>query len=313
MESLKISFNILVPIFLMTFSGILLRKTNVVDEQAARKINALAFKFFLPVMTFYNVYQSSLSILRPKLTLFIIVSITAAFGLAFVLVPLLEKRNDRKGVIIQGIVRSNFAVYGYAVASAFCAKEESGLAAVMAAIVLPLYAVFSTIALSLYGNGEKKADARKILSSIAKNPLVIAGVLGIMVLIIDIKFPSVIDSTLNSVSKAATPVSLVGLGSFLSFKTFKGKLRSIVVGTLGKLVILPMIFITAAVLMGFRGADLAVITAVFASPTATASFAMTQQMSGDDDLAAALVVTSCLFSFATMFVVIFLLHSTGLF
>jgi len=45
-------------------------------------------------------------------------------------------------------------------------------------------------------------------------------------------------------------------------------------------------------LLGFRGADLAVATAIFASPTATASFAMTQQMSGDDKLAAAVVVTS---------------------
>ena len=313
MESLRISFNTLVPIFLMTLCGVLLRRANVIDEHSVKKINAAAFKFFLAVMTFYNVYKSSLSILRPKLTIFIAVSIIAAFGISFLAVPLLEKKEKRKGVLIQGIVRSNFAVYGYAVASAFCSEEESGLAAVMAAIVLPLYAVFSTVALSIYGNQGKKQSAGKIIISIAKNPLVVASVLGIIVLMLGIKFPAAIESTLNSISKAATPVSLIGLGGFLSFGTFKGKLRSIVMGTVGKLVVLPIVFISAAVLMGFRGADLAVITAVFASPTATASFAMTQQMSGDDELAAALVVTSCLFSFMTMFAVIFLLHSMGLF
>ena len=313
MESIKISFDILIPIFLMIFTGALLRRTGVIDEHTVRQMNAAAFKFFLPVMMFYNIYQSSLSILKPGLTVFIAVSVSLAFALAFMAVPLIEKDNSRRGVIIQGAVRSNFAVYGYAVAAAFCSGEESGLAALMAAIVLPLYGIYSTVALAVYGENKKNIDPRKILMSIAKNPLVLACVLGLLALICGVRFPAVIESAMDSAAKAATPVSLIALGGFLTFGIFKGKEKAIAAGVLGKLVIVPAIFITAAVLLGFRGADLAVCAAVFASPTATASFAMTQQMSGDDGLAAALVVTSCAGSFLTMFIAISLLHGVGFF
>ncbi len=312
MESIKISLDILIPIFLMILSGVVLRRTNVIDGPSVRKMNAAAFKFFLPVMMFYNVYESSVSILKWDFLVFIILAVTAAFGLAFLLVPVFEKERSRRGVIIQGAVRSNFAVYGYAVASAFCSGDESGLAALMAAVVLPLYGIYSTVALAVYGEEEKGINIKKILLNIAKNPLVISGVLGVITLISGLRFPAVIESTMNSVAKAATPVSLIALGGFLNFGIFKGKKKSIAIGTIGKLILVPAVFITAAVLLGFKGAELAVCTAVFASPTATASFAMTQQMSGDDELAAALVVTSCAGSFFTMFIIISILQGIGL-
>lgn len=309
MESIKISYNILIPIFLMILSGIGLRKFGILDEHSVRKINAVTFKFFLPIMMFNSIYKSSLSIVRIQFIVFIIVSITAAFALGFFIVPLIEKDNRKRGVLIQGIIRSNFAIYGYAVASAFCSQQESGLTAIMSAIVLPLYGIYSTIALSVYGSHKEKISLKKIVIDIIKNPLVLGGVFGVLVLLLNVEFPGTIESTMESIGKAATPVSLIGLGGFLTKGMLNGRKRATVIGVAGKLIVIPMIFLSAALICGIRGAELAICLAIFATPTATASFAMTQQMEGDDKLAASLVVSSCIGSFVTMFTFITVLHS----
>lgn len=309
---MKISFDILVPIFLMILSGVALRYFGILDEHSVRRINAATFQFFLPVMMFNSIYKSSLSVIRWEFILFIFAAITLSFAIDFVLVSLIEKDNSKRGVLIQAMTRSNFAIYGYAVASAFCTQEESGITAIVSAVALPLFGIYSTVALSVFGERKGKPDIRKIFRDIVRNPLVLGGVFGVLVLLIGIKFPETVESTMESVGKAATPVSLIGLGGFLTKGMMEGRKKAILFGVFGKLILTPALFLTAAVLLGFRGAELAISLAVFATPTATASFAMTQQMEGDDKLAAALIVASCLCSFVTMFVFITVLHSMEL-
>lgn len=312
MESIRISFNILAPIILMIASGGVLRKTNIIDDHSVRKMNAAAFSFFLPVMMFNSIYKSSFSILRLDLLLFVAAAITLAYGIGFLIVPVLEKDRAKKGVLIQGMIRSNFAVYGYAVASAFCNGEEEGLSALIGAVVLPLFGIYSTLALEVYDGCDRRIDPKKLGMNILKNPLVLGGVLGLLVLISGVRFPAVLERTMDTVASAATPVSLVALGGFLTKGIFKGRWRSILIGVTGKLVLMPLIFLAAAAALGFRGTALAICLAIFASPTATASFAMTQQMSGDDSLAAALIVASCIGSFGTVFIFISLFHGMGM-
>ena len=68
------------------------------------------------------------------------------------------------------------------------------------------------------------------------------------------------------------------------------------------MVIIPLLAMPAAVLLGFRGVDLAAIMAFFCSPTAVSSFTMAQQMGADGELAAQLVALTSVMSLFTIFV-----------
>ncbi len=311
MENLLVSFNILAPIMLLMGSGMLLRHLNILDAPAVSKLNAAVFRFFLPIMMFQNVRHSSLEAVNIRLPLFLALAVAIAFGLAFLIVPKIEKENSRRGVIIQGAVRSNFAVFGTAVAGAFCNKDELGIISIAAAVVLTVYGALSTVALSVYSEKGKTISVKKILLDIAKNPLVLGCVLGLFALFVKIKFPGFVESALNSVTAATSPVSFIGLGAFLTKDVFTGRGKSLFYGVFGKLVLLPLIFLPICAALGFRGAELAVCLAVFASPTATASFPMAQQMGGDGKLAAGQVAVSCVFSFLTMFLLITLLRAVN--
>ena len=58
---------------------------------------------------------------------------------------------------------------------------------------------------------------------------------------------------------------------------------------------------TAAVLLGFRGIELVTLLAIFASPTAVASFTMADQLGGDAKLAGNIVVLTSFLSAFTLF------------
>jgi hypothetical protein len=153
----------------------------------------------------------------------------------------------------------------------------------------------------------KKISIKNILKGIKKNPLILASALGIIFLLLKIKLPNMIESTLSGLSKVATPLALVVLGGSFSFTKIRGNIKQILIGVLGKILIIPLIFIPLSIYLGFKNVELIALVVMFASPTAVASFTMAQQMDGDEALAGNLVVFSTAFSILTMFVIIFLL------
>ncbi|MBQ2932731.1 MAG: AEC family transporter [Clostridia bacterium] len=108
-------------------------------------------------------------------------------------------------------------------------------------------------------------------------------------------------------------LAIIVLGSEFEFSAVKGCLKELVITVGTRLVLAPLIMVTAAVKLGFTGEALACILVVFAAPVAVSSISMAQQMDGDEQLAAQLVVISSALSLLTLFVWIFSLGYFNLF
>lgn len=70
--------------------------------------------------------------------------------------------------------------------------------------------------------------------------------------------------------------------------------------------------ISLVVLLGFRGVELAVLMAMFVTPTAVSSFTMAQSVGANDDLAGQIVVWGSIFSIVTIFIWITILQYASL-
>ena len=89
------------------------------DEHSLNVTNNVAFKVFLPCLLFYNIYTTDIgSVFDPKLIMFASLSIIISFTFLLFLIPKIEKDNSKIGVMIQGIFRSNFVLFGIPVATA---------------------------------------------------------------------------------------------------------------------------------------------------------------------------------------------------
>lgn len=300
--------------FLLLATGKLARKTNLLTSESTDRLNALVFKIFLPVSIFKNVYNSSVSdVFDKKLIAFGIISVTLCFLLLILLTSGCKNRKSR-GVLIQGIYRSNFLIFGLPVAESFYPDGSlSGKASVLIAIIVPLFNGLAVIALEMFK--ENKQSGMKTFLNILKNPLIIGSTLGFAALFLKeagFLLPDAVYKTVSDLSAAATPLALIALGASLDFSKIKGESKYLIWGLLGKLVLSPAVFIGAAVLLGFRDRELAIILSMFASPASVSSYTMAQQMGADDDLAAELVVIGTAVSLITVFLWVSLIASSGL-
>ena len=80
----------------------------------------------------------------------------------------------------------------------------------------------------------------------------------------------------------------------------------------GRLAVVPAVFVTAAIVLGFRGMELAGLFLVFASPTATASYPMAKELGGNGELAGLGVAVSNVGSLFTIFLWVAALKYFGL-
>ncbi|MBQ2952329.1 MAG: AEC family transporter [Clostridia bacterium] len=317
MENLVTSFEAVLPLFLMIMLGMFLRRIGMLEEKVRQSLNKLCFKVFLPIYLFNNIYEIEdiSKAFDLRLILFACIGLVAAFCVMMALVPRFEKKNSRRGVMIQAMFRSNFALFGLPLAETLCTKEFIGPTSLLLGLTVPIFNILAVISLETFRGG--KPSVKKMLRGIAANPLIIASLLGIAFYCLKtyagfILPTSLHKGTLVKLGNVATPLSLVALGSqfvFSSVKNFKWQLFFTV---LVRLVVLPLVMVSIAVMLGLRNEFLVPIMIMYGAPTAVSSYPMAQQMGGDGDLAASCVVFTSGFAILTIFLFIFGLKSMGL-
>lgn len=311
MEGLTLGFTVVFPLAVLMVLGYGLRRLKVIDSHAAGVMNRLVFTVFLPVLLFYNIYETELAeAFDGRLLAFAVIGVVILFGVLVAVVPLFEKDGRRRGVLVQGIMRSNFVLFGLPVTMSLLGEGGAGVTSIAIAVVVPLFNVLSVVALELYRGG--RISWRRTLRGIVTNPLILASVAGVLVLVSGLRLPGFVETTLRDISRVATPLALIVLGASFEVRAVRANTAALVWGVLCRLLVVPGVFVTAAVLLGFRGASLVTVLTMFASPTAVSSFTMAQQMGADGELAGQLVVFTTLFSILSMFLFVSVFHQLGL-
>ncbi len=310
MENLIISVNVVLPLFICIVLGYFLRRIRMVEEGTLKAMNKLCFKVFLPIYLFNSVYAADLAAaFNGRLIVFAIVGLLILFLLLMLVIPIIEKDNARRGVMVQAIFRSNFALFGLPVATSLCGEENIGPTSLLLGIGVPLFNILAVITLETFRG--KKPSVRKMVKGVATNPLIIACVLGIFFNLLQIQLPYAVEKAAADLGRTATPLSLVVLGGEFVFGKVKGYVKQLSITMLSKLVLSPLIMVSIGIMLGFRNEMLVPILIMFGAPTAVSSFTMAQQMEGDADLAGEVVVFTSGASIVTMFLWVFVLKQLG--
>lgn len=336
MENLIFSLNAVAPIILLIAVGMLLKRLGVGDN-FWNVANKLVFKLFLPALLFYNVYGiSDFASINWAFVLYAVVAIVVVFALAMALVPLFVKDDARRGVIIQSLFRSNYAIIGVPLATSLYGTEGAAAASLLSAFIIPLFNVLSVVALSVFGNKTEKRSktdtALHVAKGVVTNPLILAVCCGLVCLGIrsvlksaDVQFSifdfslcgvqvTFIGSVVKNLANVATPLALLVLGGRFSFAETGANVKTIAVVTVLRMVVLPIVALACAyfIVPGLCGAHFAVYLSVFGSPVAVASAVMAKEMGGDDKLAGQLVVWNTVISAVTLFVFVAVMKAIGL-
>ena len=114
MDTLWFAINAVFPIVILIGLGYYLARLRFFDDAFLKTLNKYVFFVALPVLLFYNIYNID-SILEMDFNIIWIALLGGLLLFFFGLwvVVLLVKETNRKGVVLQCIFRSNFAIIGF--------------------------------------------------------------------------------------------------------------------------------------------------------------------------------------------------------
>ena len=312
MESLLVALNAVIPFLCYISFGYIVRMKKIVSESFLQQLNQMVFRLFYPCMTFYNIYKADAeSLPRPVLLIFVGASILILEAILILVVPRFVLENPKRGVVIQGIFRSNFVLFGLPLTISVFGDSAASVAAMVVTVVVTIYNTTSVVILEMF-NTNGKINVKNIAFNVIKNPLLQGAVIGLVFFLLGIQVPESIVTPNAAVPDATGPLALFVLGGTLHFNEISHNLKYLVPTLSFKLLILPAVMMAIGYAFGLRELELFLLVAVYGTPVAAASYPMAQNMGGDGELAGQLVVISTVVSVVTLFFWIFLLRFVGL-
>mgnify|MGYP004537492767 CR=1 FL=1 len=312
LSGLLVSLRCVLPIVALILLGFVLRRINFLTEEGIAQLNKLSYRILLPVMLFRSVCTADFSASADWRLIGIAIGTCLFSFVAAVVLSYLKcgKRGPVRASLAQGILRNNCVVFGMSLISSLYGEGQTGLFSMLMAFVIPINNVLAVVLLSLFTSRNVKPLA--VLRGIVTNPFVLAVAAGFAVQLTGLRLPSTVDSIAGSLSGAAAPIALLGVGAGLRFTNVDRQTWSnIAFGVFARLVLLALICTPVYILLGIRGMPLVALYMLVATPSSESCYVMAREMGADAELAGQLVVFQVVFLPLTLLIGLTILSAGG--
>ena len=296
---------ILLPVIFLIFLGFVLRRADFPNADFWPSIERLTYFIFYPCLLFGAIAQSNMS--AESAGIFAVALLASLLAMAFFLAivrRLAGWHGPRYTSIYQGSMRWNGFV-ALAVADAFLGPVGLAMTAIGIAVMVPTLNVLSVYTLTRHAGAEPQT-IRVVARLLARNPLIIACVAGILTNLAEIPVPGVLSDTMALLADAALAVGLLAVGASLQFAIPRDAYGQLGLVTLFKLILMPGFVGLFCFLFGISGVSFAAAMVCASVPTAPSSYILARQLGGDADFMAQAVTASTLAAAVTMPVILYL-------
>ena len=292
------------PVFLVIAIGAAARRFRFLGDPFIDTANMLVYYLLLPALLFYKIGTSNFrEAFNAPLVIGGYAATVATFLLAVFLSRALGIPPAERGSFVQGAFRANLAYVGLPIV--LSAAGDIGLrkGGILLGFMVPLLNSLAVVALIIpHGDGKGRAreNARRIGLQLVTNPLILSSFLGIVWSMLKFPLPGLVDNTLEILSSATLPLSLLCLGGSFSFERARSGFRLAALSAGMKTLLLTAIAVALYRWMGLSGQDLRVGVIMMGCPTAVITYVMASQLNGDTDLAGTIIVLSTATSAVTI-------------
>ncbi|MEN9416919.1 MAG: hypothetical protein RI988_539 [Pseudomonadota bacterium] len=278
---------LLLPDFLLIATGFVLCRFTPLDRPLWAGVERLVYVVLFPALLFTSIVRqpldpgAALPVAGAALTV-TAVGIVLAFAVR--LAPGVDERLHASGS--QVAFRFNSYV---ALALADRLGGAAGVAwmAVIVSVCVPMCNVAAVWPLARHGG-------HGFLRELARNPLIIATVSGLLFNLAGLRLPELATATLTRMGAAALPLGLMAVGAGLQMGALREAPR--LAGALLTIrhLVLPAAAIAAVLAFGLAPLQQAVVVAFAALPTASSAYVLAVRMGGHGGFVAGLVTVSTL-------------------
>ena len=304
---------IVLPVFAVIALGWALLRFKLIDSDFLRQTNRLVYYVCLPLLLFYKIATADFSSnFNAALVGASALAIAAGFLIAYAFSWLRGYSPAVTGAFTQGSFRGNIAYVGLAIVLNAYGEEGLTKASMVMGFIVPVLNWFAILALLLPQHGQRGGDsAGNLRRALLYNPLILASLAGLLWSFLQLPMPRLLASSLHLASSMTLPLALLAIGGGFTPQRLRGDLWRASGATFLKLVIVPLCAAAFLWFFGVRGIDLGIGVLLAATPTATATYIMADQMGGDAELAGSIIMLSTLAAAVTYSIALLLLHGLG--
>jgi predicted permease len=284
----------IIPIFLIIIFGYILRQRGLLTAQFIQEANRFVFLFSLPVLIFTGIMKSDIKDIGLTNILSVIIPTLVILCLAFLLALALGLKKGTLGSFVQTTFHGNITYIGLAILYYMLGDEGLKKGSILIGFLI---LVNNTLAIAVLSwTSQKHGNIWKSLASIAKTPLIIATFVGIVFLYLGIPVPTLLMKSMGILANIALPMALIIIGASMSLSTIKSSFKLSGIISVMKLMVLPFISYLFCYFYAIPPREALPGIILLATPTATTSFILANELGGDTELASGTITLSTLLS-----------------
>ena len=261
----------ILPIFVIMFLGYWAGKEGVFKTEDSKVLNKLVLTYALPAALFVSIVKADSTMLFDdlKLTLVSLVVITGMFLWSYYSCYKFFRHTKSEAAVCALISGSpTIGFLGFAVLEPiYGATATTGL--VVAIVSIVVNAINIPIGLALMNNGGSVLQAKKgnpVIDAL-KEPVCWAPILAVILVLLDIKFPAILDPNFELIAKANSGVAVFAAGLTLSGMKFQLD-KEVIYNAVLKLVMMPAALLIVGMLFHMEADKLQMMVLAGALPPA---------------------------------------------
>jgi malonate transporter and related proteins len=292
----------LLPVFLLIVLGFILKRSLMPLDTQWHGLERLTYYVLFPMLLIQTLVKADLT----KVPVggvggALFLSALAMSLLCLALRPALS-RLDIDGPaftsIFQGATRWQTYV-ALSVSANLYGDVGLALASVAMVAIIPLVNVLSVGVLAHYASPGKQS-ARAIVMTVARNPLIWACLIGLIVNVIHLPLPRIWHEVADALGRSSLAIGLLVTGAGLHLEGLFRPSLAAAVGVLFKLVLMPLLALGLALWFGLTGTGLVIVAICSAVPTSPSAYVLARQMGGDGPLLAQIITLQTILAVITM-------------
>ena len=265
--------NAIIPIYILIIAGYGIVKSGYINDEIVNNTNAFLVKVIVPVLIFISVYKipENIGINWKFIVAYTIASLIALLCGFIALKKFRGWDISKSALLALGGAGPNSIFIGFPIVSVIVPHAaEAGLAWVLIVenmIIIPI-ALWIHDVWRIHDDWKNQnGKIKNAIIKIAKNPILIAIVLGTIAPFIIPYFWQPVDIALETIRKSALGISLLIIGGILARTTIKGESKTIGAIATIKLVAHPLLCIIVFISLGLNYENILIATCFAAVST----------------------------------------------
>ncbi|QIB32309.1 AEC family transporter [Ancylobacter pratisalsi] len=293
----------LIPVFLIIALGQVLKRTLLPEDSHWVALERLTYFILFPALLIVSISRAELGHVK---VFEVSASLLGAIGLFAALLTVLRKPICRSFAlmgpsytsVVQGSLRWNSYI-ALAVSGSLAGTAGLAVAAVGLTVMIPTLNTISVMVLARHG--ERAAGGnRSMLAQIVRNPFIWSCAVGALINALHLPVPAVLLDFGDILGRSSLALGLLVVGAGLRLADLRRPRPATWFTSIIKLLGLPLVAISIALMLGLRDVDLLVVAVGASVPSAPNGYVLARQMGGDAPLLAEILTVQTVLAALTM-------------